>query len=94
VELARFAELRELRVVTTRRRFSVKPPLEGSQSVTAQALAEIIEEEEDLLYLTLDREIARGILTTGLAELAFHHRLWQRVAQRGIIRIAFENWQT
>lgn len=66
VELAHGAELLEVRVVTARRRYSLKPPAGGWESVPARVLADTIREEEDLLSFALDAEIARGLITTRL----------------------------
>lgn len=93
VELARDAALRELRVVTRNRRYSMRPPPGGWQSTSDAGFAQVLEEESDLLYATLDREIARGVLTSSLAELTFHNRLWEQLARRGVVRYGSEPWQ-
>lgn len=78
--------LAEIRAVTSRYTYSVKPPAGGWPPMDEAALQALIDWEGDLLNRRLNREIERGVLTNAQAELAFHHRLWERLAAREILR--------
>ena len=92
VRMARKANLRHLRVVTRRRRYSLQPPPEGWHSVSLEELNQTVAHEQLLLSSVLDDEIARQVLTRSLANEAAPHRLWERVAALGLIRYSAEKW--
>jgi hypothetical protein len=92
VRLACRANLAELRVVTRRRRYVVRPPLLGWAAVGLETLNHAIDREQLLLKDVLYDEIARQMLTTSLADEVAPHRLWQRLDALGLLRYHAEKW--
>jgi hypothetical protein len=92
VSLARRWNMAEIRAVTTTHRFSVKPPLDGWQSVPNERFEAILAREADLLNQLMETEIRRGTLTSWMAERTFHQRLWERLAVGGLLRSTAERW--
>ena len=92
VLLARKMELREIRVVTATRRFSIKPPISGWISVPLEEFDALITREQGLLVAHVRDQIARQRLTSPMADLLFHHRLWGRVAEFGVLRYRVDRW--
>ncbi|HEX8903637.1 MAG TPA: hypothetical protein VF771_02205 [Longimicrobiaceae bacterium] len=90
VMLARRWNLAEIRAVTATHRYSVKPPLAGWNM--SDEFQEVLNRERDLLNRQIDKEIESGLLTGWMAERTFHHRLWERMASRGMIRYTAERW--
>lgn len=92
VLLARKMELREIRVVTATRRFSITPSISGWISVPMEEFASLITRERGLLVAHFRNQIARQRLTSSMADLLFHHRLWERVAEFGVLRYRVDRW--
>ncbi|HEX6751390.1 MAG TPA: hypothetical protein VF092_29130 [Longimicrobium sp.] len=92
VLLARMWKLQEIRVVTAKQRFSIKPPEEGWNPTPTEVFLTVLRRELGLLDRQVEDEIARGILTAARADLVYHHRLWERMASHGLVRYAAERW--
>ena len=90
--LAREMELREIRVVTARQRFSVTPPISGWMAVPLEEFTALLTREMGLLLSHLRDQIARQRLTSSMLDLSYHHRLWERVAEFGVLRYRVERW--
>lgn len=92
VLLARRWNLDEIRAVTTASRFSVRPPVEGWSSTANEEFRAVLDWETQLLDRRVEKEVERGALTALLAELTFHHRLWERMSARGLLRYTAAGW--
>jgi len=84
--------LAEMRVVTTKSRFILRPPEEGWSWLLLKSFPAVLEVERHLLNRQLFGEIASGVRSNRDADLAFHHLLWERVSRRGLIRYSVEPW--
>jgi hypothetical protein len=92
VLLARKMELRDIRVVTATRRFSITPPISGWISVPTAEFSSLITRERGLLVAHVRDQIAKQRLTNSMAESLFHHWLWGRVAELGVLRYRVDRW--
>jgi hypothetical protein len=92
VLLAREAELAQLRVVTARHRYSLRPPIAGWRSMAVEQFASALNREEALLKAHILAEIQAFRLTADLVDRVLHHRLWERMALLGLVRYAAEKW--
>ncbi|HEX6751387.1 MAG TPA: hypothetical protein VF092_29115 [Longimicrobium sp.] len=90
--LARDAGLSELRVVTSRNRYSLKPPVEGWDTCGRDEFMAVVGRERALLLEQLRGEIARGRMTSSLLDSVFHHHLCERLASLGLIQYRVETW--
>jgi hypothetical protein len=92
VMLARKVELRELRAVTARQRFLIMPPEGGWASVGMEEFSATLNREKVLLLAELRDQIAKHRLTSAMVDLSFHQRLWERIAEAGLLRYRVESW--
>ncbi len=83
IALASTHELAEIRVVTPKQRFSMKPPAEGwSLSYWEDTLKPTLDEVEVWVYDEFDARIAQKRLTPTEAQALHWHEVWLQVARR------------
>jgi hypothetical protein len=92
LEFAMMSDLVEIRAVTSRARYAIRPPDQGWSYMMRLALRRTVEREKALLVRQLRQQIARGQIDANLAELEFEHRLWSRVAATGLLYYTAEPW--
>ena len=92
VKLAMRIGLAEMRVVTRKFRFILRPPEEGWSWLLLKSFPAMLEVERHLLDRQLFGEIASGVRSKGDADLVFHHLLWERVSRRELIGYSVEPW--
>lgn len=84
--------LAEMRVVTARSRFVLRPPRDGWSWLLLKSFPAVVELERHLLQRQLFSEIASGAMSRRQFELAYHHLLWERVSRRQLIDYSVEPW--
>lgn len=84
--------LAEMRVVTTKSRFILRPPGERWSWFLLKSFPAMLEVERHLLDRQLFGEIASGVRSKREADLVFHHLLWECVSRRGLIGYSVEPW--
>ncbi|MFL5383573.1 MAG: hypothetical protein ACJ8GN_13730 [Longimicrobiaceae bacterium] len=84
--------LAEMRVVTAKSRFILRPPEERWSWVLLKSFPAVVKMERALLDRQLFGEIVTGGRSRQEAGLAFHHLLWERVSRRGLISYSVDPW--
>ena len=84
--------LAEMRVVTARSRYVLRPPNAGWSWLLLKSFPAVVELERHLLQRQLFSEIASGAMSRRQFELAYHHLLWERLSRRQLIDYSVEPW--
>lgn len=84
--------LAEMRVVTARSRYVLRPPDGGWSWLLLKSFPAVMELEQHLLRRQLFREIASGAMAKTQFRLAYHHCLWERLSSRQVIDYSVEPW--
>jgi hypothetical protein len=84
--------LAEMRVVTARSRYVLRPPTDGWSWLLLKSFPAVVELERHLLQRQLFSEIASGAMSRRQFELAYHHLLWDRLSRRQLIDYSVESW--
>lgn len=84
--------LAEIRVVTARSRYILRPPDGGWSWLLLKSFPAVVKVERHLLEWELHREILSGVRGQREANLVIHHLLWERLAARGLIDYSADQW--
>lgn len=84
--------LAEMRVVTARSRYVLRPPTDGWTWLLLKSFPAALELERHLLQRRSFGEIASGAMSRRQFELAYHHLLWESLSSRGLIDYSTETW--
>lgn len=84
--------LAEMRVVTARSRYVLRPPDDEWLWLLLKSFPAVLKVERHLLEWELHREILSGVRGQREADLAIHHLLWERLAGRGLINYSAIEW--
>ena len=82
----------EMRVVTTRSRYVLRPPNDGWSWLLLKSFPAVVELERHLLQRQLFSEIASGAMSRRQFQLSYHHLLWERLSKRQLIDYSVESW--
>jgi hypothetical protein len=84
--------LTEMRVVTAKSRFILRPPEEKWSWLLLKSFPAVLTVERHLLGWKLFGEIVSGIRSRHATDLVFHHLLWESLSGRGLIDYSVEPW--
>lgn len=84
--------LAEMRVVTARSRYVLRPPTDGWTWLLLKSFPAALELERHLLHRRSFGEIASGAMSRRQFELAYYHLLWESLSGRGLIDYSAEVW--
>ena len=84
--------LAEMRVVTARSRYVLRPPNDRWSWLLLKSFPAVVQLERHLLQRQLFSEIASGAMSRRQFELAYHHLLWECLSRRQLIDYSVESW--